>query len=127
MNYSETKRIYLEHRKNIQNAEKDEMNGSLMQTKPKPPKMTPKREKILFVRDYMKEYGKITDKGLARKHENIFRNTKRKPDKQLVKDFAVILTDLVDMGILKKYGISRGSISYVKVINPDKLEGLRNE
>lgn len=77
--------------------------------------MSPKRKRVFFVRGYMKEYGKITAKGLARKYENIFRNTKRKPDKQLIKDFTVILTDLVDMGILRKYGSSRGVPSYTKI------------
>lgn len=123
MNYNETKKMYLEYRKDMINAEKDEMHGSLMQTIPRPaksPKVTPKRLKILFVRDYMKEYGKITAKGLARKHENIFKNTRRKPDRQLVRDFNEILTDLVGRGILKKYG---RSISYVKVIN--QVRGIK--
>ena len=131
MNYNETRDKYLKYKRDMISAEKDEMCSNIMQTVPKPqnvkmtPKMTPKRKKIFFVRDYMKEYGKITAKGLARKYENIFRNTKRKPDKQLIKDFTVILTDLVDMGILKKNGSYRGNITYTKIINPNNLKGLR--
>ena len=146
MNYNETRNKYLEHRKNMMIAERDEMRGvmqiipindlNLKQTRSTIHKSskkeisniitTPKRTLILFVRDYLREFGRITAKGLARKHENIFRNTKRKPDKQLIKDFTVILKDLVDLGILKKSGSSRGIQSYTKIINPDKLEGLKN-
>lgn len=138
MNYSETKNKYLEHRKNMVIAERDEMAGTLLQTTPidylslkhakstssknKISNITPKRTLILFVRDYLREYGRITARGLARKHENIFKNTKRKPDKQLIKDFTVILNDLVDLGMLKKSGSSRGVPSYIKIINQDKLE-----
>jgi Fe-S oxidoreductase len=129
-------------------AERDEMCGDIMQTKPMNDLnlkhaesviskssnnkisnkiITPKRTLILFVRDYLKEFGKISARGLARKHENIFRNTKRKPDKQLIKDFSVILKDLVGLGVLRGSGSSRGVPSYTKIINPDKLEGLKNE
>lgn len=136
MNYNETRNKYLEHRKNMIIAERDEMCGDIMQIIPindlnlkqtKSSKnrisniiITPKRVLILFVRDYLREFERITARGLARKHENIFKNTQRKPDKQLVKDFAVILTDLVDLGILRKSGSSRGILSYTKIINPDK-------
>lgn len=124
MNYSETKRMYLEHRKNMINAERDEMNGNIIQQIPiMQKKITPKitqkvtkRTRILFVQGYIKEYKKISATGLARKYENIFRNTKRKPDRQLIKDFTVILNDLVGMRVLKKYGSSRGVPAYIKII-----------
>ena len=130
MNYSETKARYTRYRNNMAMAEKDEMIGILMQTKPTNTKntihkdskneipdkiMTPKRTLILFVRDYLKEFGRITARGLARKYENIFKNTKRKPDKQLIKDFTIILKDLVDLGILRENGSSRGVPAYTKI------------
>ena len=73
-------------------AERDEMTGimqilEIKHTKSKPPtkKMTPKRKKIFFVRDYLKILNKITARGMGSKKEGIFRDTRKKPDKQLSK------------------------------------------
>ncbi|KKN51801.1 hypothetical protein LCGC14_0619010 [marine sediment metagenome] len=140
------KNRYITFKKNLAIAERDNMCGLLPildfdNPKLKPIKkiiyqssqnesstieMTPKRVKIFFVRDYLKIFGKITAKGLARKYEGIFRKTRKKPNNQIIKDFTEILHDLVDLGKLYKCGSYRGNIVYMKRINPDNLEELRN-
>lgn len=132
MTYSESKARYSKFKSNMLKAERDLMSGNLMsgniiktksmdiKKKSSHIKMTPKRIKVLFVREYLKGVKKVSATGLARKHENIYKNTRKKPDKQLVKDFKVILNDLVNLGILKKRGFIRSVPYYEKIINPNK-------
>jgi len=144
-NYTEIRNNYVKYRENRLIAEKDEMVGIFplsikdLNPKPKPTKsinhikpikptvlMTPKRAKVFFVRDYLRGVIKLSARGLARKLEGIYRDSTKKPDKQLVRDFTVILNDLVDLGILKRRGSIRGVPYYEKIINPNKLKELRN-
>lgn len=81
-------------------------------------KTTSKKELVSFVKKYLKEFSRITPKGLARKYENIYKKTRKQPSSHLVKKFAEIIKDLVDLGILIKFGSYRGNISYIKIINP---------
>jgi len=143
MNYNETRDKYLEHRKNMAIAERDEMHGSIIQITPidplklKPTKitaqnkssdivMTPKREKMLFARDYFMEFNQITVKGLVREYEGI-KDPRITPDKQLIRDFEEIINAFIDIGKIRRNGSYNRTPRYSRIINPDKVEALRNE
>lgn len=88
---------------------------------------TPKKDKIIFVKESLKEFNRVSANGLARRYIGIFKNTKKKPPSVLKREFNGILRDLVDLGILCKNGSSRGVQSYIKIIYPNRLKGLKNE
>ena len=116
--YNETRNKYKNHRKNMILAEKDILVGvmqEIMQEIPIVQKKITKRTLILFVRDYLIKFERVSATGLARKYEGIYANKIKKPNNQLVKIFTIILNELVDSGILRKYGSVRGIPIYRKI------------